>query len=202
MRTVGLTGGFGSGKSAAAKILGELGGHVIGADRLGHEAYRPGSQGWSQVVDAFGHDIVGADGTIDRRRLGEIVFADRAQLARLNAIVHPLIREAIRDQIAARHAAGEGGAIVLEAAVLIEAGWVSLVDEVWVIVAKREAIFERLAAKQGLDSAAIEVRLKVQLSDEERSRHADAVIDNNGTLQELAAQLSRLWRGRVAGQRD
>ena len=201
MRTVGLTGGFGSGKSAAAKILGELGGHVIGADRLGHEAYRPGSRGWRQVVDAFGHDIVGADGTIDRVSLGKIVFADRAQLARLNAIVHPLIREAIRDRIAAGRVAGEGG-VVLEAAVLIEAGWVPLVDEVWVIVAKREVILERLAAKQGLDSSAIEARLKVQLSDEERRRRADAVIDNNGTVQELAAQLSRLWRERVAGQSD
>ena len=92
-KTVGVTGGIGSGKSTAARILGELGAHIIDADLVGHDIYRPASEGFRQVVGSFGSSIVAADGNIDRKRLGAIVFADPAQLQRLNAVVHPLMRE-------------------------------------------------------------------------------------------------------------
>lgn len=195
MKTIGLTGGIGSGKSTAAKILAELGAEVIDADRVGHEVYLPGTPGWDQVVAAFGRGIVGADGTIDRKSLGAIVFADRSKLAELNAIVHPLIAQAVAQRVA--HGSAMGKPIVVEAAVLIEANWNALVDEVWLVVAHPEAVVARLNAQRGLSREAIEARVRSQLSDAERRAKSDVVIDNSGTLEELRAQLARLWNERV-----
>ena len=197
-KTVGVTGGIGSGKSTAARILGELGAHIIDADLVGHDIYRPASEGFRQVVGSFGSSIVAADGTIDRKRLGAIVFADPAQLQRLNAVVHPLMREEMCRRIDALRAAGWQAPIVIEAAVLIEANWVSLVNEVWLIVASRDAVLGRVAAQRGLDRAAIEARIRSQLSDEGRRRYATVVVDNSGSIGELRVQLERIWAERLA----
>lgn len=196
IRTVGVTGGIGSGKSSAVRVLAELGATVIDADRVGHDVYAPGTIGFDQVVAAFGPDVVGADGAIDRKRLGAIVFGDPAALARLNAVVHPLIRAAVAERVAAAHAAGKAP-IVVEAALLIEAKWDALVDEVWLVVARREVIEERLTQQRGMDAAAVAARMKAQLADEERRAHADVVIDNSGTREQLRAQIERLWRERL-----
>lgn len=195
MKTIGLTGGIGSGKSSAAKILAELGAEVIDADRVGHEVYQPGTPGWDQVVAAFGQGVVAADGTIDRKSLGAIVFADRAKLAELNAIVHPLIAQTVAQRLV--NAGTSGKPIVVEAAVLIEANWQTLVDEVWLVVASPEAVISRLGSQRGLSREAVEARVRSQLSDAERRAKSDVVIDNSGTLEELRAHLSRLWKERV-----
>lgn len=195
MKTIGLTGGIGSGKSTAAAILAELGADVIDADRIGHEVYLPGTTGWDQVVSAFGREITAPDGTIDRKRLGAIVFTDRTRLAELNAIVHPLIAQAVAQRLADR--GGSGKPLVVEAAVLIEANWQTLVDEVWLVVASPEAVVARLASQRGLSQEAIEARVRSQLSEAERRKHAHVVIDNSGSLQALRARLTRLWTERV-----
>jgi len=197
VKTIGVTGGIGSGKSTAVQILAELGAFVIDADRVGHEIYRPGTAGWDAIVAAFGRDIVAADGTIDRKRLGAMVFADPSQLARLNAIAHPLIRAAVGARIAAQRAVGAPLPIVVEAALLVEAKWDSLVDEVWLITADPAVVEERLAAQRGLDAAAVAARRQAQLSDEERAARADVIIDNSGALPALRTQLERLWRERL-----
>jgi dephospho-CoA kinase len=199
VKIIGLTGGIGSGKSTAAAMLSELGALVIDADRVGHEVYLPGTPGWNQVVAAFGRDIVAADGSIDRKRLGTIVFADRARLAQLNGIVHPLIADAVRQRIAEHARRAPRTPIVVEAAVLIEANWQTLVDEVWLVVAGGEAVVGRLGAQRGLSREAVEARVASQLSEAERRKHATVVVDNSGTLEELRAQLSRLWTERVLG---
>lgn len=196
-QTVGVTGGIGSGKSSAVQVLADLGAVVIDADRVGHEVYAPGTIGFGQVVAAFGAGIVGDDGAIDRKRLGPIVFADPAALVRLNAIVHPLIRDAVGRRIAAERGAGRTP-IVVEAALLIEAKWDALVDEVWLVVARREVIEQRLTGQRGMDPAAVAARMRAQLSDDERRAHADVVIDNSGTRDALRAQVERLWRERLA----
>ncbi len=201
MKTVGITGGIGSGKTTAARILGELGAHVIDADTVGHDLYRPGSAAWQPVVDCFGRTVVADDGTIDRRRLGAIVFADPAQLNCLNAIMHPLMREEIGRRIATHRAAGAREPIVLEAAVLIEANWLSLVEELWLVVARPEVVVERVAAQRGIDRAAIAVRIQAQLTDAERRSHATVVIDNSGSVDDLRAEVQRLWRDRLAAAR-
>ncbi len=197
-KVVGVTGGLGSGKTTAARILGELGAHVIDADLVGHDIYRPGSEGFRRVVGSFGPEVIAGDGTIDRKRLGSIVFSDPVQLKRLNAAVHPLMGQEMRRRIDALRAAGWRAPIVIDAAVLIEGNWVSLVDEVWLIVASRKAILSRVAAQRGLDRAAIEARIRSQLSDEERRPYATVVVDNSGSLGDLRAQLERLWHERLA----
>src|SRR5262249_50408257 len=126
---IGLTGGIGSGKSTVAAMLAELGADVIDTDKVGHDVYRPGTEGFRQVTQAFGRDILAADGTIDRRALAARVFADPDALRRLNTIVHPLIGLAVRDWLQRVQAGPKTTPIVVEAPVLMEAGW-QFFDEV------------------------------------------------------------------------
>jgi dephospho-CoA kinase len=193
---IGLSGGIGSGKSTVASILAELGAHVIDADRIGHEVYRPGTDGFRRVVEEFGPGIVGADGTIDRAALGRIVFADPAALGRLNAIVHPLIVEELARRVAA---AREGERpIVVEAAILAEAGWRSLFDRLWVVSVRPETAIARVVASRGLTRADVEHRIAAQMPDAERRRLADVVIENEGDLAELRARVEDAWKHRAS----
>ncbi len=189
---IGLTGGIGSGKSTVATILADLGAHVIDADTIGHEVYLPGTEGWERVAGAFGRGIVAPDGTIDRRQLGARVFADPAALRRLNALVHPLIGEEIRRRIAAAQAAADGRPIVVEAAIMLEAGW-RFFDRIWVVVVDRDTAVVRCTASRALTREDVERRIDAQMSNAERRQAADLVIDNNGSLAELRAQVEKAW---------
>ena len=196
--TIGLTGGIGCGKSAAAAILGELGAVLIDADKVGHEIYEPGTPCWDAMVAAFGRDIVAADRTIDRKKLGVRVFSDPLALKRLNALVQPRIADKINERIRDLRARGIEAPIVVEAAVLIEAGWQWLVDEIWVITSSRERAIERVIPARGLSRGEVAQRIGSQISEAERTRDADCVIRNDGTLAELRAAIERCWRERVA----
>jgi dephospho-CoA kinase len=196
--TIGLTGGIGSGKTAVSRMLAARGAHVIDADRLGHEIYLPGKPAWSDLVGEFGDEIVAADGTIDRKRLGARVFSDRAALDRLNAILHPRMADEIRERIARRRADGERSPIVVEAAVLIEAGWDGLVDEVWLVTAPPGQAVARVVGDRGLPADEVERRISSQISDEARARRAQVRIDNSGTLGDLEREVDRLWAERLA----
>jgi dephospho-CoA kinase len=191
---IGLTGGIGSGKSTVAAMLAELGASVIDADKVGHDVYLPGSEGFRLVREAFGDGVVAADGTIDRKVLGARVFADRAMLARLNALVHPLIGAEIRRRIDAARAAAPARSIVVEAAIMLEAGW-RFFDRVWIVLVSPEVAIARVMAARGLSRAEVEARLAAQMSNEERRRHADLVIENDGSLAALRAQVEAAWRG-------
>lgn len=195
MKTIGLTGGIGSGKSAVSAMLDELGAWVIDADKVGHDIYRPDMAAWRQVVAAFGAEILAADHSIDRKKLGGIVFGSDEALARLNAIVHPLMFDEIGRRIAAKRAAGFRSPIVVEAAVLVEANWLPLTDVVWVVETPRSAVVARVAAQRGLPARDIEARIASQLSDAERRRHADLVIRNAGSLEALRRQVETAWHG-------
>jgi dephospho-CoA kinase len=194
MLVIGLVGGIGSGKSTAAAILAELGAELVNADLIGHEVYEPGKAGFDALVAEFGPEAVGADGRIDRKRLGALVFSDSALLARLNAIVHPLIRAEIERRIARAREAGRAHAVVVEAAILLEAGWRSLVDQVWVVSARREDVVQRLVAQRGMEESATEARIAKQMTDAERRAVADVVIENDGSIDELRARLAGLWQ--------
>lgn len=196
MITIGLTGGIGSGKTAAAAILGELGATLIDADKVGHEAYLPGTRCWQEVVDAFGRDVVAADGAIDRKNLGARVFSDPEALKKLNAIVHPRIAEDINERIRYMRSRGLETPIVVEAAVLIEANWQWLVDEIWVVTTSRENAIERVTASRGLSRPEVERRIASQISDAERTADAACIVRNDGTLADLRAALERCWRER------
>jgi dephospho-CoA kinase len=193
VKTIGLTGGIGSGKSTVAKILEELGALVIHADTVGHDVYRPDSEGWQRILDAFGTDLLSQDRTIDRKKLGAIVFGDPRALRRLNAIVHPLIFAEIRNRIGSYRAAGRVEPIVVEAALLIEANWLPLVEEVWLVVASPRLVVERVTSERGLPAAQVEQRIKAQLSDDERRKFAHVVIENTGSLDELRERVRSAW---------
>ena len=196
--TIGLTGGIGSGKSTAAKILAELGAPAIDADKVGHEIYQPDAPAYRELVDAFGEGILAPDRTIDRRKLGPIVFADPAALKRLNAIVHPKMFARMGEMVAAMRRGGETRPIIIEAAILIEANWQPLFDEIWLVTAARERVIERVERDRGLKPEQTEARIRAQLSDEERRKYATSVIRNDGTLEELRAAVTRLWQDALA----
>ena len=190
--TIGLTGGFGSGKSAVAEMLAAKGATVIHADQVGHEAYRKGTDEYLQLVATFGPEVIGEDGEIDRRRLGQMVFEDPQARHRLEAIVWPAMRRLMERRLAELETAGTRMA-VLEAALLVEADWLPLVDEVWLVEVPLEVARQRLIQDRGFTADQAQARLDAQLSDQERRRHADVVIDNGGSLDETRRQVDRLW---------
>ena len=166
---IGLTGGIASGKSTVASTLGTWGAYVIDADKLGHNAYISGTQAFTDVVTAFGDDIIGADGEVDRRSLGGKVFGNPERLKKLTDIVWPAIMRTAEQEIASAKAENLNRVVVLEAAVLIEADWLSLVDQVWVTVVEPSVAIERASARDGVDAAAVQARIDAQLRSEEHT---------------------------------
>jgi dephospho-CoA kinase len=192
MRTIGLTGGIGSGKSTVAQMLVARGAAFVNADLVGHRSYRKGTPTYERLFEAFGPEIVGADGEIDRQKLGRRVFADPDDRRRLNDIVWPAMAEMMARDLDELRAKSERVA-VLEAAILLEAGWQWLVDEVWVVVASPETAVRRLEAAGMMEREQAEARIRSQLSNEERIYQADVVIENDGTPDELQAKVQSLW---------
>ncbi len=196
MLVIGLTGGIGTGKSYVAHVLKNMGACLVNADLLGHELYEPGRQGWCQVTSAFGEGVLSDDRRIDRSKLGEIVFNDSASLEQLNSIMHPLIFRLAEKRIEDLSRDG-ASVVVLEAALLIEADWVSLVDEIWVTVSNEDDVVNRIKERNGLSEDAIRARMSAQMSQVERVLHADIVIENGESLADLDIQIQDLWRKRV-----
>ncbi len=194
MKTIGLTGGIGSGKSTVSQILAELGAFVIDADKVGHEIYLPGKEAWYRLIETFGRDILAPDQTIDRKKLGALVFSNPEARKTLNSIVHPLMYRDIERRIREKRQEGWTRPIVVEAAILIEANWLPLVDEVWVVVANRKAVIERVGRQRNLSAEETEARLASQLPDSERIRYASLVIENNGPPEELRKTVTEAWR--------
>lgn len=194
MKVIGLTGGMGSGKSTVSQLLSELGANVLDADIVGHQCYQPGTEAWKDVVDAFGEEIVAPDGSIDRTRLGAIVFGDPEALIRLNQIMHPRMYDMMADQIE-EYRLGGVEVVVLEAAILFEADWTPLVDEIWVTVASEPTVVQRVRERTDLPEEQIRSRIRSQLSNEERKGKADLVISNDGGLDELREKVEELWEG-------
>lgn len=192
MHVIGLTGGIASGKSTVTRFFKDREIPVIDADILGHRTYDPGTDTFAAVVATFGQDLVAADGTIDRRVLGAKVFGKPDELKRLTDIVWPGIRRLASEALSEFEAAGNT-LVVLEAAVLFEAGWEDLVHEVWVVVVEPDLAVERLATRNGLDATAARARIDSQLSNDERISRSNVVITNNGTLDELEAGIQRAW---------
>jgi dephospho-CoA kinase len=193
MVVIGLTGGILSGKSTISQMLAEKGAVIIDADKIGHKAYKPHTKTWQDLRNAFGGSIIKDDMEIDRKKLGEIVFNDPQALARLNEIVHPRMHSMIKEEI--ERLRGEGvDVVVLEAAVLIEANWTDLVDEVWAAVAPEEVAVKRLQNRGGLSEEQARARIRSQLSPEERAKHADVIIDTDCELSQVRAKVAELWQ--------
>lgn len=207
MLRAGLTGGIGSGKSEVSRRLAARGAAIIDADQAARDVVALGTQGLEQVVAAFGDGVLAPDGSLDRPKLGQIVFADEAALGKLNAIVHPLVHQHMAD--AEERAIREGGdeaVIVHDIPLLAEAGDArsSGFDLVIVVDVPREVQLERLTGRRGMRREDAEARMANQATREQRLAIADIVIDNSGTLEDLDKRIDEVWnelRSRNAARR-
>ncbi len=193
MTVIGLTGGIASGKSTVSQMLSELGATVIDADKVGHEAFRPHSDAWREVVSAFGSGILGQNEEIDRGKLADIVFSDSNALEQLNRIMHPLMYRIVEQRIEALRRQ-RVKVVVLEAPLLIEASWTDLVDQVWVTVAPESDVIDRLCSQKGFTEQQARARLNSQMTVAEKSKYADVVIENDSDLDTLRARVEGLWQ--------
>jgi dephospho-CoA kinase len=192
MKVIGLTGGIGSGKSTVAGFLAALGAAVVDLDKVGHEVIQSGGPVFKQVVGEFGKDILDPRGEIDRSRLAKIVFRDPNALARLDRIMHPVIDKVINERIEEYRRRGVK-VVVLEAAAMLEAGKSEQADEIWVTNAPETTILARIRERSGYSEEETKARIHSQLSNEERIKKADVVIDTNGSLQEVKARVVEEW---------
>jgi dephospho-CoA kinase len=188
--TIGLTGGIGAGKSEVARLLTTYGAVLIDSDRLAREVVEPGTPGLAQVVDAFGPQVLAADGSLDRGAMAARVFADDQARQRLEAIVHPLVAERTRELVSA---APSDAVVVHDVPLLVEKGYSANYDMVVVVEAPEEVRVARLVAHRGFAEADVRARIAAQASSAERTAVADVVIDNGGTRAELEAQVAELW---------
>lgn len=197
MYVIGLTGGIGSGKTTVSDMLRAKGASIVYADEIGHEVYRPGTPVWEQVVQAFGRQVLTEESQIDRRKLGQVVFSEPGALERLDAITHPPMRQMMIDKLEELRRKG-APVVVLEAALLIEAGWADLADEVWVTVVDPGEAARRSMERSGLSREQAQARIAAQLPNAERIKHAQVVIDTNCSLAEVARRVDELWEDLTA----
>ncbi|MFL1903782.1 dephospho-CoA kinase [Streptomyces tauricus] len=204
MLKVGLTGGIGAGKSEVSRLLVEHGAVLIDADRIAREVVAPGTPGLAAVIDAFGKEVLAADGTLDRPKLGSIVFADADRLAVLNSIVHPLVGARSREL---EEAASADSVVVHDVPLLAENGLAKLYDLVIVVDASTETQLDRLVRLRGMTEEDARARMAAQATREKRREIADVVIDNDVPLERLRRRVRAVWadldrRAREAGQQE
>jgi dephospho-CoA kinase len=193
MLRVGLTGGIGSGKSEVSGRLAALGAVVLDADKVAREVVEPGTPGLDQIAEAFGPGVLRSDGSLDRPRLAEIVFADEAARARLNGIVHPLVHERMRAAETEAVRSGDGVVVVHDVPLLAEGGRAGEFDLVIVVDVPEQVQVERLAQARGMTEEQARARMAAQASREQRLGVADIVIDNAGTLADLDRRVAEVW---------
>ena len=190
MLRVGLTGGIGAGKSEVSRLLAAQGATVIDADAVARAVVEPGTPGLAEVVEAFGPGVLRPDGSLDRPRLGEIVFADPELRGRLNAIVHPLVGARMTEL---EHAAGTAGIVVHDVPLIAENGLAAAYDIVVVVDAPRRVQADRLIRHRGMTREQATARIAAQATRKQRLAIASLVIDNSGSLSELDRQVGELW---------
>lgn len=193
MKVIGLTGGIASGKSTVSKILKDLGAYIIDADVISREIISKGTEAWKEIVEYFGEDILLPNGEIDRKKLGNIVFADKQKLEKLNLITHPRIIKRIKEIIMEEKRKGKEKAIVLDAAILIEMGMKDMVDEIWLVSVDKDMQIKRLIERDKLSYQNAINRIRVQMPLSEKAKYADYVIDNSKDIGYIRNQVGKLW---------
>ena len=198
MLVIGVTGGIACGKSTVARMFGRLGEKVIDADRIAHDLIKPSTAIWQRVVDEFGKGILNKNSAINRRRLGRIVFADPKKRKKLEELIHPRVIEVIEETVAKikkqpRAPSSEPSAIIIDAALLIEANLVSMVDKLVVVVAGRRTQIKRLKRSRLTEAEAVR-RIASQMPLREKENLADYVIRNDGDTEETRKQVRKIWK--------
>jgi dephospho-CoA kinase len=202
MKVIGLTGNIGCGKSVVAKMFEELGAKVIDADQIARMIVQPGEPAWKEIIEKFGKDILKDDGTIDRKKLGKIVFEDEGKREELNQITHPRIIGKIRELIE-KYRRENQKVVVVEAALIVEKGGLSdIIDELIVVTSDEETQIKRLVEGRGLSKEEAISRIRSQMPVEEKVKHATYVIDNSGNLEETRKQVERIWKSIGLGSFD
>ena len=197
MLRIGLTGGIGSGKSTVSGLLAARGAVIVDADRIAREVVEPGTSGLAAVVEAFGEQVLGADGSLDRPAMAAVVFSDPVARGRLDGIVHPLVRRRTAELVSEAPA---DAVVVNDVPLLVETGQAPSYDVVLVVEADPEIRVVRLVHR-GLTEDDARARIAAQATDEQRRAVADVVLDNSGTPEELAEQVDRFWADRVVPAR-
>ena len=191
---IGLTGGIGAGKSLVSRRLSQLGAKIIDADAIAKDIVAPGQAAYQDIVEVFGKSVLNDNGEINRSALGKLVFSDVKLLNRLERITHPRIFEMIENLYRQYSQVDSKTVVVLDAPLLIEGGLYRQVDQVWVVVADMEQRIKRVVDRDNTTRELVEQRIQAQLSDEERLKHADVVIDNNGMPSDTEALVDKLWK--------
>jgi len=194
MLRVGLTGGLATGKSHVGEYLAGMGCHLMKADEIGHQALEPGGGAFSEVISAFGREILNQAGEIDRRALGEIVFKDTGQLALLNSLVHPVVIGAEQEWYEQLEREDPNGIGIVEAAILIETGSYKRFQKIILTVCDPEQQIERAMSRDRLSRREVEARLSRQMSLDEKRKHADFIVDTSGDKNETLIQTRRVYK--------
>jgi len=194
MLKVGLTGSIAVGKSFVLGVLKELGCHVLDADEVAREVVRPGTAGLQAVVEAFGKEILGSDGTLDRSMLGAIVFADADKRKQLNSILHPFIIAAQDEELAGLERKDPEGIAVVDAALMIESGGYRRFDKLIVVYCEPDVQLQRLVKRDQLSLEDAQRRISSQMPQEEKKSYADFLIDTSGSLESTRQQVEDVFR--------
>ncbi|HEU5237226.1 MAG TPA: dephospho-CoA kinase [Pyrinomonadaceae bacterium] len=194
MLKVGLTGSIAVGKSYVLGVLAELGCHVIDADEIAREVVEPGTKGLELIRNAFGDEMLGAEGRLDRSKLGAMVFVDEGKRTQLNALLHPLIIAAQDERISELQEADPNGIVVIDAALMIESGGYRRLDKLIVVYCRPEIQLERLMSRNGLSREAAEQRINSQMPQEEKKKYADFLIDTSGDFANTRAQVEAVFK--------
>ena len=193
MQVIGLTGGIASGKSTVSKLLKKMGAVIIDADIVSREIMVRGTEAYNKIVEYFGKEILKEDGEIDRKKLGNIVFADRRKLKKLNEITHPIIIERIKEKIEEERKKNQQNAVVLDAALLIEMKLYKMVDEVWLVVVDSKTQIKRIMERDKLSYKDAINRIKSQMPLDEKMKYADFIINNSKDFKAMEKQVTLFW---------
>jgi len=194
MLHVGLTGNIASGKSQAAVMFAELGAHIIDADTVGHSLLKSGNEIGKKIIGAFGTEILGPDGEIDRRKLGNAVFINEGKRRLLNSLIHPAIHSEILRSIFELEQSSSGGIIVVDAALMVETGHYRMYDRLIVVTCDPALQIARLMNRDGLNEQEARARIMSQMPIEEKLRVAHYTIDSSGTLKQTREQVEAIYR--------
>lgn len=191
---IGLTGTIGSGKSTVSARLNSLGALILDADIIAREVVEPNTEGLRQIEKSFGSGVIAADGSLDRKAVAAIVFADSEKRMLLNSIIHPAVLKTLEARTASELATNSNRLIVWDVPLLIEVGWTKYVDSVWLVTAPEAVRIARIIKRDGCTPAQAEARIRAQMSEEEKRAYSSEVIDNSSSIGTLYEQIDALYK--------